>query len=258
MSKRDETPPDDGMNAAFRTTHWSQILAAQSQDEPQRTAALEGILATYWKPVYCYLRCKGHAHERAKDLTQGFFIDVVLGRRLVQQADRARGRFRTFLLRALDRYLASVHRAEKAKHRMPEGGLLNLECVDSLDVPQPIHYTTPVEVFDYAWASALLDEVVTRVAHECQETGKAIHWQIFHARILQPIMDGSEPPSLASVCATYDIPNKAKAFNMIITVKRRFQAALRRRVRQFVDSDAEVDLEIHHLMNIFRRAGARK
>jgi len=31
------------------------------------------MLKTYWKPVYCYLRCKGYDNEQAKDLTQGFF-----------------------------------------------------------------------------------------------------------------------------------------------------------------------------------------
>jgi len=50
--------------------------------------------------------------------------------------------------------------------------------------------------------------------------------------------------------------DEAKASNMVITVKRRFQAVLRRHVRQCVDSDAEVNEEIRDLMKIFCRRGA--
>ncbi len=84
----------------------------------------------YWKPVYSYIRCKGYPTEEAEDLTQGFFHEIVLGRGLVQQADGKRGRFRTFLLRCLNRYLADVFRTERTKRHMPPGGLRSLETVN--------------------------------------------------------------------------------------------------------------------------------
>ncbi len=158
----------------------------------------------------------------------------------------------------MSRYAANVHRAEVAKQRMPEGGLVRLEGSDGLSVPEPVHYATPVEVFDYAWASALLDQVLADVAGECRETGKSAHWEVFRERVLQPIMGNTESPSLAHLCEKYRISNRAKASNMIVTVKRRFQAILRRHVRQLVDSDAEVYEEIRHFMKVFfgRRAGS--
>ncbi len=137
MSKRGSKTTAGGPDRAFRTTHWTEIFDARSDDEPRRHAALEELLGRYWRPVYCYLRSKGHDGEAAKDLTQGFFHEVVLGRGLIQQANRARGRFRTFLLTALDRYATSLHRAEKAKRRMPQGGLVRLEGIDGLNVPEP-------------------------------------------------------------------------------------------------------------------------
>jgi hypothetical protein len=182
----------------------------------------------------------------------------VLGKGLVQWAHRARGRFRTFLLKCLDRYVANVHRAAVTKQRMPEGGLVSLEEMDELTVPDPVHYTTPSEIFDYAWASALLDQILAEVAAECRETGKATHWKVFQAKVLQPIMSNSAPLPLVQLCEKYRISSEAKASNMIITVKRRFQAILRRHVRQLVDSDAEVYEEIRHLMRVFStsRAGS--
>jgi DNA-directed RNA polymerase specialized sigma24 family protein len=247
-----------GWDGAFRTTHWTEILSARSEDEPRRRAALAELLGRYWKPVYCYLRSRGHAHETAKDLTQGFFHEVVLGKGLVQRAHRARGRFRTFLLKCLDRYVANVHRAEVTKQRMPEGGLVSLGEINEVNSLEQLHYTTLTEIFDYAWASALLDQVLAEVEEECGETGKATHWKVFQAKVLQPIMSNSAPIPLVQLCERYRISSEARASNMIITVKRRFQAILRRHVRQLVDSDAEVYEEIRHLMRIFStsRAGS--
>lgn len=247
-----------GYDAAFHTTHWTDIFAARSRDEPRRQAALRELLERYWKPVYCYLRSKGYDREDAKDLTQGFFCEIVLGRGLIQQADRAKGRFRTFLLKALGRYVANVQRADQAKQRMPEGGLVRLEGISGRNVPEPLHFGTPPEIFDYAWASALLDQVLSEVAGECRQTGKATHWKVFRAKLLQPIMTDAQSPSLADLCKKHRIANEAKASNMIITVKRRFEAILRRHVRLLVDSDAEVYEEIRYLMKVFsgRRAGS--
>lgn len=69
----------------FPTTRWTDVFLARSGDDSRQRAALEHLLARYWKPVYCYLRCKGYDTEAAKDLTQGFFHEVVLGRHLIQR-----------------------------------------------------------------------------------------------------------------------------------------------------------------------------
>jgi len=257
MSERGHKTTAGGREGVFHTTHWTEIFEARSEDEPRRQAALEELLGSYWKPVYCWLRRKGHPQEEAKDLTQGFFHEVVLRHGLIRQADSAKGRFRTFLLTALEHYAVSVHRAERAKQRTPDGGLIRLEGIDGLNVPEPAQCGSPEEAFDYAWASALLDEVLTEVAEECHRRGKETHWEIFQERVLKPIMDNAEPPSLPDLCRKCGIPNEARVSKMTIAVKRRFRGTLRRRVRQFVDSDAEVEDEIHYLMRIFSERSGR-
>ena len=123
MARRDRTEMG-GTNEAFDTTHWTTIFSARTLDDGRRRESVERLLGRYWKPVYCYLRRKGHDNEAAKDLTQGFFQEVVLGRDLVQKAESQKGRFRTFLLTALDHYVTSVYRADAAKKRRPEEGLV--------------------------------------------------------------------------------------------------------------------------------------
>jgi len=255
VSRRADKTTTRGYDAAFHTTHWTEIFDAGSEDENMRQAALTELLKRYWKPVYCYLRRKGYDRESAKDLTQGFFHEILLGRSLIQHADRSKGRFRTFILMALDRYVTSALRTETRKRRMPEGGLVSLDDVDWLAIPD--RDGTPTQVFDYAWASTLLDVVVAEVAEKCRGKGNATHWELFQARVLRPILGNAESPSLADLCEKHGIPRKTKASNMIFAVKRRFRTVLRRTVRQFVDSDSEVDEEIHYLMRVLSRGGER-
>ena len=127
---------------------------------------------------------------------------------------------------------------------------------DEKTTSEPLHEATPAEAFDYAWASALLDQVLTEVAGNYHEKGSATHWAVFRDRVLQPILENAESPPLGRLCEKYGIPKKAKAANMIFTVKRNFRSILRRHVRQFVASDAEVDDEISHLMRVFSRRAA--
>ena len=63
-----------GTGEAFLTTHWSLINEAGSSDEEKNRTLVSLLLSRYWKPVYCYLRRKGFDNEKAKDLTQGFFM----------------------------------------------------------------------------------------------------------------------------------------------------------------------------------------
>lgn len=240
----------------FPTTQWTHVFSLQLGDQSRREAALAELLATYWKPVYYYVRHKGHDEQSAKDLTQGFFQKMLSSHGVVQKADPARGRFRTFLLTCLNRYLSDVFRTERTKRHMPAGGLVSLETVNWAKAPQLLRSTTPLEAFDYAWACSLLDKVFAEAETKCREKGTVTQWELFRAKVLEPIRDNVDPPSLEHLCEKYGIPDKATASNMIFTVKRRFRALLRRHVRHLVDSDAAVDEEIRELIAIFSRGKA--
>ena len=256
MPRPDETSMG-GANQGFLGTPWTEILRARTAAPARRREALGRILGRYWKPLYCYLRRRGHSNEEAQDLVQGFCQEVVLGRGLVAQADRAKGRFRTFLLTALAHYVASVHRAETARKRRPQDGLVRLDATDGPGVPEPAAYGTPEDAFHHAWAAALLDEVIAEVRKACARDGKATHWAVFRARVLAPIMEDAAPPSLAELCARHGIAGEDAASNMTITVKRRFEAALTQHVRELVESDADVAGEIRDLMEILSKGHAR-
>jgi RNA polymerase sigma-70 factor (ECF subfamily) len=256
MNHRGDSELGDGQGPSFQGTRWTIVHNAQTKDTSRRLEALGQLFAIYWKPVYCYLRRKGHGQEEAEDLTQGFFADVMMGTDLVQDADRSKGRFRSFLLTTLDHYAASYHRKEKAKKRAPAAPILRLGGKESFDVPEPASRLTPEEAFNYVWAAALLGDVIAEVRDGCRRDGKELHWQVFEDRVLKPIMDSSRAPSLPDVCARLGL-DAPKASNMIVLVKRRFQAVLRARVQPLVRDDSEVDQEIAELMQILSTSSAR-
>jgi len=240
-----------GTREAFLTTHWSVIEDAGSDDEDRSRALIGLLLKRYWKPVYCYLRRKGYDNERAKDLTQGFFHEVVLGRGLIEKADKSKGRFRSFLLIALNRYLINVKYEESAQRRIPRDKLVPLDMVDLPELPYKVEQSSPEESFNYAWISSLLEQVLEQVEITCQQEGKTVYWEVFHDRILQPITEGNEQPSLKEICDKYGIKDDAKASNMIVTVKRCFQTVLRKHLRDSVVSDEQIRGELKELRRFF-------
>jgi hypothetical protein len=239
-----------GPREAFLTTHWTLIQDIKSDKDKDR--ALIGLmLERYWKPIYCYLRSKGYENESAKDLTQGFLHEVVLNRNLVCKADRTRGRFRTLLLTALNRYLVNVKEKEAARTHIPPEKLVSLNMVDPPELSDMMTESNPEDFFHYVWLSALLDQVLTAVQTSCEQNGLQIHWQIFEDRVIRPILQGSEIPSLSEVCQKHSIQDEKKASNMIITVKRRFHAALKEYVRTTVASEKYTQEELTEIFNFF-------
>ena len=227
-----------GARAQFPPTQWTELQNAKQHED-----ALNKLLGSYWKPLYCYLRRKGYPNEEAKDLTQGFFSEIILGRDLLQKADQSRGRFRNLLLAALENYSRSLHRHKQRRKTV------NTVSLELTNIPE----TTPVDptgAFVYAWATRILDKTLDDLQSECCKDGKAIHWKVFSAKVLRPIRETAEAPTLKEICDDLGVKDEVKASNMIITVKRRFKKLLRRQIRQHVVSDAEVDQELEEIVSI--------
>ncbi len=246
MALRDQTDMG-GTAETFLTTHWSLIEGVQKQRDPDR--ALIGLLLEwYWKPVYCFIRRRGYANEEAKDLTQGFFHEVVLNRHLIQRADPAKGRFRAFLLHALKQYLIDQTRRQTTGRSIPKDKLVALDITDPPALPQVISEMTPEDCFLYVWKSTVLDRVLNEVQAGCLADGLEIHWCVFRDRLLQPILDGCEPPSIVDVCRRHGVASESAASNMMVTVKRRFHSALKRQLRATVLCDADAEEELQDLL----------
>src|SRR5262245_60436820 len=93
-------------NGWFQTTHWTVVLNAGKADSAGSDAALTKLCQAYWNPIYSYMRRRGRTPEDAKDLTQEFFLRL-MEKEYLKDLDRETGRFRSFLLVVLKRFLAN-------------------------------------------------------------------------------------------------------------------------------------------------------
>ena len=205
MKRCDDYTDMGGMRDEFLTTHWSMIEDVTLSDDEKNRALISFLIETYWKPVYSYLRRRGYGNEQAKDLTQGFFHDVVLGRKLIARADHSKGSFRSFLLVALNHYANDVRDGQAAQKRIPKNKLVYLDQIDSPDLPDAVTNLGPEESFNYAWISGLLEQAMNDVETTCSRENRTVHWNVFHDRVLQPVMDNTVPPSMKEICDQYGV-----------------------------------------------------
>src|SRR5689334_10396760 len=115
---RERKPVADSIEnsrAHFPTTHWGVVVAAGA-DASKALPALEDLCRAYWPPIYAECRRRGQSPPDAQDSTQEFFA-CLLRRDSFSAADLGRGRFRTFLLGALDNFLTDQWREKNAEKR---------------------------------------------------------------------------------------------------------------------------------------------
>lgn len=150
----------------FDTTRWSVVLRARSGPADAR-AALDALCRTYRPPVLAFVRSRGYPADAAEDLTQAFF-ERFLERGWHAAADPARGRFRTFLLTAVKRFLIDALEEANALKRGGGYKFLPLDVAGS-DVAGG---ETPDRVFQREWARAILEAALGRLRAEASEAGK--------------------------------------------------------------------------------------
>ena len=236
-------------NTAFVTTHWSVVLAASHHDERLTEAALARLCETYWYPLYAYARRRGYSVEDAQDLTQDFFARI-LRRHWLADADQAKGRFRTFLLTAMERFLANEW--DKARALKRGGGRpsvpLQLDTAETRYGIEPADTHTPEQAFEYQWALTLLDEVVRQLETEFQRRGQA---ELFTA--LKPclVREGSAQP-YARLASTLGMEEGAIKV-AVHRLRQRYRELLRAEIANTVAAPDEVETEMRHLFQVLTR-----
>ena len=172
MSTISTTAPQRS-DAWFVTTHWSAVLSAGDNDTPRAAEALQRLCQTYWYPLYTYVRRRGYSPQDAQDLTQGFFA-CLLERQSLATADPEKGRFRSFMLGAMNHFLATEWAKMQTQKRGGGRQILSLDLAAAeqrFDLESADH-ATPDKAFDQAWATALLDKVLSQLEAEFRREGK--------------------------------------------------------------------------------------
>jgi RNA polymerase sigma factor (sigma-70 family) len=158
----------------FTTTHWSVVVAARDAPSTQSAQALEQLCRIYWYPLYAFIRRRGIDAHDAQDLTQEFFYRL-LDRNYLSAVDYRKGKFRSFLLAALEHFLANEWRRAKTQKR---GGhvafvSINDDTAENRFIQTPSSDAAPEKAYEQAWAMSLLEQSLNRLRAEATDAGKA-------------------------------------------------------------------------------------
>ncbi|MBL1218359.1 MAG: sigma-70 family RNA polymerase sigma factor [Planctomycetes bacterium] len=235
--------------ATFQTTAWGQVAMLDGGTDDQRKTALQALIHRYWPPVYANLRVRGCNRDKASELTQAFFAEVILGRGLFERAARERGKLRTLILTALrrfeiDQYRRSVSRGEHMS--------VPLESLTSEDDWMATHADghSPDDLFDRRWALSILQEAINRCKQHYQKGDRSNHWNLFEARILQPAISDNPPRPLSDLIGEYEFRSEAAAAAAVQTVKRRMITLLHEVVAETVADDTLIDPEVGEVIRL--------
>jgi RNA polymerase sigma-70 factor (ECF subfamily) len=204
--------------------------------------ALAGLCQTYWYPLYAYVRQRGYGSHDAQDLTQEFFARL-LRRNTLQSVTRDKGRFRSFLLASLNRFLTDEWRKASAQKR-GGGGVVSLDAADAETrfSHEPVDRFTPEKLFEQNWALALLNQVYERLREEFGKAGKELQFEALKFCLTG---DRSKVPyaELASRLNTSENAVKISVHRM----RQRYRELLREEVAHTVVEPGEVEDELHRL-----------
>lgn len=233
-------------HATFVTTHWSVVLTARRSDTTRAQAALARLCQTYWYPLYAYVRRRGYGPHDAQDLTQEFFARL-LAQNWLAQADRERGRFRTFLLAALSHFLANEW--DKARAQKRGGAIqlvpLQLDSAEARYGEEPADPATPEQCFERRWALALLDEVLNRLRQEQVAAGAG---ELFDT--LKPCLAGSRQAQPYAALAGKLGMTEGAVKVAVHRLRQRYRQLLREEIAHTVATPGEVDEEMHYLFAV--------
>jgi RNA polymerase sigma-70 factor (ECF subfamily) len=233
-------------HAWFTTTHWSVVLAARQTSAAGAHGALEVLCRQYWPPVYAFIRRRGHRPDDAQDLTQEFFTRL-LEKNYVESADPAKGRFRTFLLTAVTRFL--LNERERAQAQKRGGGRLHLsrDDVNAEDGlrQEPAEAATPETIFERRWAETVLDAVLKRLRHDYESAGERERFEI-----LKPFLAGDKQSKGGARLAAELGITESSAYSAIHRLRKRYGELLREEIAHTVNSPEEIEGELRYLMRV--------
>ena len=228
---------------AFPNTRWSVVLAATQRATPGGAAALDEWCRAYWYPLYAYARRSGRTAHDAQDLTQEFFARL-LAHRWLDDADREKGKLRTFLIVAFKNFMAKEWRRASAKKRGGPHAPLQLDT--AIAESRYAADATPAHAadaaFDRQWALTLLNLTIARLSAEFADAGRPGDFDA----LKECLMADRGSLDYAAIAARL-AGSEGAARVAVHRLRKRFRDLFREEVAQTVSEDADLDAEMRHL-----------
>ena len=228
----------------FTETQWSLVRAAGDGGSPTAAAAaLEQLCERYWSPIYVYLRQRGYSEHDAQDMAQGFFERIIEDNTFAS-ATQAKGRFRHYLVGALDHFMINEWHKAKAIKRGGRCTIVSLDEAETKYAEVPASDLTPERAYDMRWRMTLLEQGLKRLQTKYKDKGKEQHFEL-----LKPFLTATfDHESRARISAALKISlNTADV--TVHRFRQEFRKAVRAELAETVTSKAEFDDELRDLFD---------
>lgn len=228
----------------FTTTHWSVVVAAGRNHSTHAKAALENLCQTYWYPLYAFVRRHGRSPHDAQDLVQSFFA-ACIAKNYLAGASREKGRFRSFLLLALKRFLANEWDKARAQKRGGPHASLSLDSLTSEEryALEPAEHLTPDKLFDRRWALTVLETVLKRLREEQLHAGRIGAFE----QLKDCLTSGGRGTPYAELAARLGVSEGSVKVS-VHRLRQRYRALLTEEIANTVSSPEEIEEERRHLL----------
>jgi RNA polymerase sigma factor (sigma-70 family) len=229
----------------FVTTQWNLVLSAAKTGAAQPNA-LEQLCRAYWYPLYAYVRRRGNDSEDARDLTQEFFSRL-LEKKWLADIEPEGGRFRSFLLTAMNRFLANEYDRAQAAKRGGGRQIISLdeERAEERYLNEPVTSETPEKVFERRWALTVLDQALARLRAE--STDKPRQFELLNPFLSREAGEGE----YAAIGAELGVTGGAVGV-AVHRLRQRYRQLVREEIANTLVDANQVDEEMRQLLAALR------
>lgn len=237
---------------SMKTTRWSLVLKAGEGSTTEANQALGELYSIYWRPLYAYLRKRGDSPEHASDLIQAFFVHII-ETGTIARADPARGKFRSYLLSCLQNFVTNEYARETAKKRRPAGGMFSID-VDMLESrlkPRLGSNETPADAYDRQWALSILQAALADLQSEYAGPKEKEKFNL----LSQYLVEAAAPGAYAETARALGMTDGAVKV-AVHRLRRQYRQRIRARVRDTVESDQQVDIELADMLRALEGSSA--
>ncbi len=230
-----------GPQKTFPQTIHALVSGFRASPSAEQRAVLDEFFASYWKPVYTYIRSAwAKTNDDAKDSTQAFFA-WLLESEAVKGFEPERGSFRTYLKSLLKHFMQ--HR-EEALSRLKRGGgvrWLNIhdDAAPLSDVLADPRSVDPEKAFDELWVKAVTRQAVTRVRGRLTSAGRSVQLRVFEEYDLSP---APERPTYAAVAAKLGI-KETDVRNYLFAVREEIRSEIRAELSRLTSDEQGLEEE---------------
>jgi RNA polymerase sigma-70 factor (ECF subfamily) len=232
----------------FLTTHWSVFGDVSQQAAPDRAeAALTRLCRDYWPPLYRFIRWRGYSEADAQDLTQGFFA-YLIEKKAYTSHDRSKGRFRTFLLVLLKRYLGAIRASQCRQKRGGSREMVFLDRAEEQIRDDALCVRPPLDeerLYDWNWATSLVSRAMEALGEEYAEEPKT---RVFEE--LRPFLTGGIGLPTHEQAAAHLAVSIETLRSHLFRLRARYRALLRAEVLRTVPREKDIDDELRYLCRV--------